>query len=78
MTTAPRLPVTPDVPVTEWVTWLAKAGYGIDWRSDIDPPCTLGELAQAWLDLGDQGDTTLEEMKWTIEEETGEWGRGRT
>lgn len=58
-----------------WLDWLAAAGYGIDWRSDVDPPCTLRELAEAWQRLPDPGADTVEEMMWTIEEETGPWPR---
>lgn len=61
-----------------WVKWLAAQGYGIDYNHDTDPPCTVEELAQAYLDEerekypDRQGSGTgLEDMVWCIREETG-------
>ena len=58
-----------------WLDWLAEAAYGVDWRSDVDPPCTLKELAEAWQRLDQPGADNVEEMAWCIEQETGEWPR---
>jgi len=64
-----------------WLNWLARTHYGIDWRNDIDPPCTLRELAKAcWendFPYSWEREPTLEDtyqgIELCIEEETGPW-----
>lgn len=57
----------------EWAAWLAAVAYGVDWRSEVDPPCSLASLAAAYAAHGHTD--TAEEAAWCIEQETGEWGR---
>lgn len=33
----------------QWCDWLAEIGFGIDFGSDHTPPCTLNELAGAYI-----------------------------
>jgi len=54
-----------------WVDWLARTGYGIDYRSDIDPPCTLTDLAKAWHRLDPDDHMTIDDWAWCITENTG-------
>lgn len=64
-----------------WMNWLARVGYGIDWRNDDDPPCTLRELAKAYWEkeqMSWERESTMEEtyrgIEQYIEDETGPWG----
>ena len=57
---------------TRFADWLARIGYGVDYRHDEHPPVTLTQLAEAYDRLG-PGEATIEEWKWTITESTGAW-----
>ena len=52
-----------------WTDWLASIGYGIDFNSDADPPCTLDELAAAYVRV--TGEEDVETWAWCIRENTG-------
>jgi len=54
-----------------WLDWLVKVGYGIDYSSDIDPPCTLADLAEAWRRAGPDDGMTVKDWAWCITENTG-------
>ncbi len=56
---------------TKWIDWLAATAYGIDWRCAVDPPVDLDAYAARWEAI----DPRQEEIAWTIEQETGPWGR---
>ena len=67
-----------------WLNWLANVWYGIDWRNETDPPCTLRELAQAyWENCSeswepeDTVDETYAGIEECIEAETGPWNGRR-
>lgn len=53
-----------------WVDWLARNGYGIDYAHDVDPPCTVRELAEAYVRLTHDGES-VETWEWCIQENTG-------
>ena len=65
----------------EWVTWLAKTGAGVDYAFRPDPPCSLQDLAEAYLltdygsgiedDTDTTGDPAWKLMAWVIQQETG-------
>lgn len=59
---------------SKWLHWLAEIGYGIDFSSDVLPPCTPRQLAEVLAErepLGEEDD--VECWLWCIEENTG-WG----
>jgi len=54
-----------------WLDWLVKAGYGIDYSHDIDPPCTLTDLANAYMRATPDDYMTVRDWEWCITENTG-------
>lgn len=52
----------------KWTDWLASIGYGIDYSGPADPPCTLDELADAYVRITGEEDRTTWAL--TITEQT--------
>lgn len=59
--------------VERWTDWLANIGWGIDYRSDELPPCSLDDLADAYVRT--TGDEDHETWAATIQAETGTFAR---
>lgn len=53
---------------SKWTDWLASIGYGIDFASKADPPCTIEELADAYVRV--TGEEGRQEWMWCIRENT--------
>lgn len=58
--------------MNEWTDWLAETGYGIDYHSLADPPCSIRDLAEAYVRL--TGEEDAETWEWCIRENTGAFG----
>lgn len=54
-----------------WTDWLASIGYGIDYGAigGAEPPCSLAELAAAYVRV--TGEEDRETWAWCIAQETG-------
>lgn len=53
-----------------WCDWLAAIGFGIDFSTDVPPPCSLAELAEA-MHRDDPREAGAD-WAWCIAEETGQ------
>lgn len=60
-----------------WLDWLAKIGYGQDFVSDDEPPCSPRDLAEVLnesepLDFeAEDGETGVDVWVWVLAENTG-------